>query len=69
MARGIPRRALRLRRLSSGMPDADEKLTHADPADLADVSALALRYCGRKRVLPQWQTLTRRLSSQAPEVE
>jgi hypothetical protein len=33
------------------MPDdADEKLTPADPADLADAIAFALRYSGRKRV-------------------
>jgi hypothetical protein len=30
------------------MPDADDKLTPADPADLA--IAFALRYSGRKRV-------------------
>jgi hypothetical protein len=32
------------------MPDLDEKLTPADPADLADAIAFALRYSGRKRV-------------------
>ena len=32
------------------MPDADEKLTPADPADLAEAIAFALRYSGRKRV-------------------
>jgi hypothetical protein len=32
------------------MPDADERLTPADPADLADEIAFALRYSGRKRV-------------------
>jgi hypothetical protein len=32
------------------MPDADEKLTPVDPADLADAIAFALRYSGRKRV-------------------
>jgi hypothetical protein len=32
------------------MPDADEKLTPADPGDLADVIAFALRYSGGKRV-------------------
>ena len=32
------------------MPDADEKLTPADPSDLADAIAFALRYSGRKRV-------------------
>ena len=31
------------------MPDA-EKLTPADPSDLADALAFALRYQGRKRV-------------------
>jgi hypothetical protein len=34
----------------AAMPDADEKLTLADPADLADAIAFALRYSGRKRV-------------------
>ena len=32
------------------MPDAHEKLTPADPGDLADAIAFALRYSGRKRV-------------------
>jgi hypothetical protein len=32
------------------MADADEKLTPADPNDLADAIAFALRYSGRKRV-------------------
>ena len=32
------------------MPDADDKLTPADPRDLADAIALALRFEGRKRV-------------------
>jgi len=32
------------------MPDADAKLTPADPSDLADVIAFALRYSGRNRV-------------------
>jgi len=31
------------------MPD-DEKLTSADPADLADTIAFALKFSGRKRV-------------------
>jgi hypothetical protein len=35
------------------MPDrADENLTPADPGDLADAIAFALRYSGRKRVHP-----------------
>jgi hypothetical protein len=29
--------------VASGMPDADEKLTPADPGDLADAIAFALR--------------------------
>ena len=32
------------------MPDAPERLTPADPNDLADTLAFALRYSGRKRV-------------------
>jgi hypothetical protein len=32
------------------MPDAVERLTPADPADLADALAFALRFQGRKRV-------------------
>jgi hypothetical protein len=32
------------------MPDADDKLTPADPRDLADAIALASRFEGRKRV-------------------
>jgi hypothetical protein len=32
------------------MPDAEEKLTPADPAALAEAIAFALRYSGRKRV-------------------
>ena len=32
------------------MPDAADKLTRADPRDLADALAYALRYQGRKRV-------------------
>jgi hypothetical protein len=32
------------------MPDPDEKLTPADPCDLAEAIAFALRYSGRKRV-------------------
>jgi hypothetical protein len=32
------------------MPDADAKLTPADPSDLADAVAFALRFDGRKRV-------------------
>jgi hypothetical protein len=32
------------------MPDPDEKLTPADPHDLADVIAFALQYSGCKRV-------------------
>lgn len=32
------------------MPDAEDKLTRADPAALADAIAFALRYSGRKRV-------------------
>lgn len=32
------------------MPDADEKLTPADPRDLAAALAFALRFQGRKRV-------------------
>jgi hypothetical protein len=32
------------------MPDADEKLTPADPRDLADAIAFSLRFEGRKRV-------------------
>jgi hypothetical protein len=33
-----------------GMADADEKLTSADPCDLAEAIAYALRYDGRKRI-------------------
>jgi hypothetical protein len=33
-----------------GMSDAPERLTPADPEDLANALALALRYSGRKRV-------------------
>jgi hypothetical protein len=36
-------------RYPAGMPDAN-KLTPADPADLAAALAFALRYQGRKRV-------------------
>ena len=32
------------------MPDPDAKLTPADPSDLADAVAFALRFDGRKRV-------------------
>jgi hypothetical protein len=32
------------------MPDADETLTPAEPRDLADAIAFALRFEGRKRV-------------------
>ncbi len=32
------------------MPDADEKLTPADPRDLAAALAFALRFQGRKRI-------------------
>jgi hypothetical protein len=32
------------------MPHPDEKLMPADPADLADAIAFALRFSGRKRV-------------------
>jgi hypothetical protein len=32
------------------MPDAEEKRSPADPADLADAIAFALRYSGRRRV-------------------
>ena len=32
------------------MPDAADKFTPADPSDLADALAYALRYQGRKRV-------------------
>jgi hypothetical protein len=32
------------------MPDENEKLTPADPSDLADAVAFALQYSGRKRV-------------------
>ena len=32
------------------MPDPDDKLTAADPKDLADAVAFALRFEGRKRV-------------------
>jgi len=32
------------------MPDTADKLTPADPADLADALAFALRFQGRKRV-------------------
>jgi hypothetical protein len=32
------------------MSDIEEKLTPADPSDLADAIAFALRYSGRKRV-------------------
>jgi hypothetical protein len=32
------------------MPDGDEKLTPADPRDLADAVAFALRFDGRRRV-------------------
>jgi hypothetical protein len=32
------------------MADANEKLTPADPDDLAEAIAFALRYSGRKRV-------------------
>jgi hypothetical protein len=32
------------------MPDAPDKLTPADPQDLADAVAFALRFEGRKRV-------------------
>ena len=38
------------RGLSSAMPDADQKLTPADPRDLADAVAFALRFEGRRRV-------------------
>jgi hypothetical protein len=31
------------------MPDADEKLTPADPSDLADAIAFGLSFSGRKR--------------------
>jgi hypothetical protein len=32
------------------MPDPDEKLTPADPHDVANAIAFALQYSGRKRV-------------------
>jgi hypothetical protein len=37
-------------RYRSSMPDADDKLTPADPRDLAEAIAFALRYRGRKHV-------------------
>jgi hypothetical protein len=32
------------------MPDPDERLTPADPSDIADSIAFALRFSGKKRV-------------------
>jgi hypothetical protein len=42
------------RRYRSNMPDGTDKLTSADPRDLADALAFALRFRGRKRVHQAW---------------
>ena len=42
------------------MPDTDEKLTPADPKDLVQAIAFALRYSGRKRAHDADEGLTAR---------
>ena len=46
----IPRQELRQSFSRPAMPDPADKLTPADPRDLADALAFALRFQGRKRV-------------------
>jgi hypothetical protein len=47
------------------MPDAD-RLTPADPSDLADALAFALRYSGRKRVYDAAEIMAAIVAKRAP---